>query len=50
MSDGFRAARAARQPGMGVTKQYLRYAPHSVFNVIGSGRGGGVYLGWDPVV
>ena len=29
---------------MGLTKQYLRFAPHSVFNVIGSGRGGGVYL------
>ena len=29
---------------MGLTKQYLRYLPHSVFNVIGSGRGGGVYL------
>ena len=29
---------------MGLTKQYLRFAPHNVFNVIGSGRGGGVYL------
>ena len=29
---------------MGLTKQYLRHVPHSLFNVIGSGRGGVVYL------
>jgi len=29
---------------MGLTKQYLRHVPHSLFNVIGSGRGGIVYL------
>ena len=29
---------------MGLTKQYLRYVPRGLFNLIGSGRGGGVYL------
>jgi hypothetical protein len=29
---------------MGLTKQYLRYAPQAVFNIVGSGRGGAVYL------
>ena len=32
---------------MGVTKQYLRYVPHSMFNVIGSPRGGLASLGRD---
>lgn len=30
---------------MGLTKQYLRYRPRGYFNLIGSGRGGAVYLG-----
>ena len=29
---------------MVLTKQYLRYVPKGVFNIIGSGRGGAVYL------
>jgi hypothetical protein len=29
---------------MGLTKQYLRYAPQAVFNIVGSGRGGAIYL------
>jgi len=29
---------------MGLTKQYLRHVPHSLFNVIGSGKGGVAYL------
>jgi len=29
---------------MGLTKQYLRYVPSGVLNVVGSGRGGAVYL------
>ena len=31
-------------PTMGLTKQYLRHVPHSLFNVIGSGKGGVAYL------
>ena len=29
---------------MVLTKQYLRYVPKGVFNIVGSGRGGAVYL------
>jgi len=34
---------------MGLTKQYLRYRCGGVFNVIGSGRGGAVYVGNEVV-
>jgi len=34
---------------MGLTKQYLRYRCGGVFNVIGSGRGGAVYIGNEVV-
>jgi U3 small nucleolar RNA-associated protein 12 len=30
---------------MPLTKQYLRYCPRGLFNLVGSGRGGGVFLG-----
>lgn len=32
---------------MGITKQYLRYRCGGIFNLIGSGKGGAVYIGKD---